>query len=87
MKKHFESRVNAKRAARSAFPRAIRMSRYDCLEACAQLALQLCCSDAQRTSWYSLTSPPGRRKPGKSCTLAVAGMTSVPWTRDSLPLL
>eukprot|EP00971_Amphidinium_carterae_P103757 2054456-Amphidinium_carterae.2 len=47
------------------------------------------------TSWYSLTSPRGRM-PGQSCTSAKAGTasslqtsgtTSLPWTRDSLPLL
>eukprot|EP00971_Amphidinium_carterae_P225146 4466117-Amphidinium_carterae.2 len=83
MKEHFESRVNAKGAAQFNFCTG---GSYDSLGARVQLSLQLCCSDAQRTSWYSLTSPRGRM-PDQSFTKAVAGKTSVPWTRDSLPLL
>eukprot|EP00971_Amphidinium_carterae_P293114 5819543-Amphidinium_carterae.1 len=60
---------------------------YDCLGARVQLSLlQLCWSNAQRTSWYSLTSPFGRR-PGQRRIWARAGTTSVPWTRVSVPLL
>jgi len=49
---------------------------------CFQIALLHC---AQKTSWYSLTSPFGRM-PGQLATIALAGTTSVPWASFSLPL-